>query len=365
MRSHFALLVVLLSLVVVGTTVVAGDVQPHPTHIDSVAGDRTAADETPTNGTSIHITPRSNGDAHWNVSMEFALNDENETEAFERLGTDFEQGENDDIGFSAETFRRIAKMEQEETGREMKIRNVGREYSVGNETGQLTLSFVWTNFTRVNDGKIYLGDAFLLDGGESTWLRSLSANQNLFIHTPDGYQIQNSNFGHANGTISLRGPMTIRSSTGGRDFVRVTYNEENPGPVNESTPWTMYLAGLLVLVGIIGAGLYAFLQRDEDEPSLDSEPSDSRPVPSSDPDPVEDEPDLELLSDEERVEHLLQQNGGRMKQATIVKETNWSNAKVSQLLSAMNDSDRIDKLRIGRENLITLLGEDVTDFDDE
>ncbi len=369
MRSHFALLVVLLSLLVLGTTVVAGDVQTHPAHIDSVAGDRTAADETPTNGTSIQITPRPNGDAHWNVSMEFALNDENETEAFERLGSDFEQGGNDDLGFSAETFRQIANMEQAETGREMKIRNIDREYSVGNETGLLTLTFVWTNFTRVNDGKIYLGDAFLLDGGESTWLRSLSANQNLFIHTPDGYQIQNSNFGHANGTISLHGPMTIRSPTGGRDFVRVTYNKKNAGPVDESTPWMMYLAGLLVLVGIIGAGIYAFLQEDEDEPSLDSEPSDSRPVssPDLDPDsePVEDEPDLELLSDEERVEHLLEQNGGRMKQATIVKETNWSNAKVSQLLSAMNDSDRIDKLRIGRENLITLPGEDVTDFDDE
>ncbi|MFH5800182.1 helix-turn-helix transcriptional regulator [Haladaptatus sp. CMAA 1911] len=301
--------------------------------------------------------------------MEFALNDENETEAFERLGTDFERGGNDDLGFSAETFRQIARIEQAETGREMKIRNVDRESVVANETGLLTLSFVWTNFTRVNDDKIYLGDAFLFDGGESTWLRSLSANQNLFIHTPDGYQIQNSNFGHTNGTIPLYGPMTIRSSTGGRDFVRVTYNEVNPGPVEESTSWTMYIAGLLVLVGIIGAGIYAFLQRDGDEPDLDSDPSDSRSVPSPDPDsdsePAEDEPDLELLSDEERVEHLLQQSGGRMKQATIVKETNWSNAKVSQLLSAMNDSDRIDKLRIGRENLITLPGEDVTDFDDE
>ncbi len=76
-------------------------------------------------------------------------------------------------------------------------------------------------------------------------------------------------------------------------------------------------------------------------------------------------PNLDLLSDEERVEHLLKQNGGRMKQATIVKETNWSNAKVSQLLSAMNENNSVNKLRIGRENLITLPGEDVTDFDTE
>jgi hypothetical protein len=76
-------------------------------------------------------------------------------------------------------------------------------------------------------------------------------------------------------------------------------------------------------------------------------------------DPIEEE----LLSDEERVERLLEANGGRMKQANIVSETGWSNAKVSQLLSSMDEADRIDKLRIGRENLITLPDEDVGELE--
>jgi len=67
-----------------------------------------------------------------------------------------------------------------------------------------------------------------------------------------------------------------------------------------------------------------------------------------------DETDRSLLSDEERVEHLLADNGGRMRQADIVSETGWSDAKVSQLLSAMTDEDRVEKLRLGRENLISL-----------
>jgi len=86
-------------------------------------------------------------------------------------------------------------------------------------------------------------------------------------------------------------------------------------------------------------------------------------------DPADDESDeavdVGLLSDEERVERLLDQNGGRMKQASIVKETGWSNAKVSQLLSAMEDDGRVDKLRIGRENLISFPDEDVTNLDSE
>lgn len=76
-------------------------------------------------------------------------------------------------------------------------------------------------------------------------------------------------------------------------------------------------------------------------------------------DPGEEDVDEELLSDEERVERLLRRNGGRMKQANIVAETGWSNAKVSQLLSSMDEDNRIDKLRIGRENLISLPDEDV------
>ncbi|WP_233255070.1 helix-turn-helix transcriptional regulator [Halopenitus persicus] len=76
-------------------------------------------------------------------------------------------------------------------------------------------------------------------------------------------------------------------------------------------------------------------------------------------------PDPSLLSDEERVEALLDRNGGRMRQADIVEETGWSDAKVSQLLSAMAEADRIEKLRLGRENLISLPDHAPTDGDEE
>ena len=61
-----------------------------------------------------------------------------------------------------------------------------------------------------------------------------------------------------------------------------------------------------------------------------------------------------LLTDEDRVRHLLDRHGGRMKQAAIIDETEWSKTKVSRLLSAMDDEGAIEKLSIGRENLISL-----------
>ena len=63
-----------------------------------------------------------------------------------------------------------------------------------------------------------------------------------------------------------------------------------------------------------------------------------------------------LLSDDDRVRQLLEDNGGRMKQTAIVEATEWSKSKVSMLLSEMEDDGEITKLRVGRENIVSLPG---------
>jgi uncharacterized membrane protein len=55
---------------------------------------------------------------------------------------------------------------------------------------------------------------------------------------------------------------------------------------------------------------------------------------------------------------LLEENGGRMRQVAIVEETEWSKSKVSMLLSDMEEEGDISKLRVGRENIISLAGEE-------
>ncbi len=275
MRSHFALLVVLLSFFTVGTTVVAGDIHSHSTNSSHVMQDRTSMNgkgmnATARNGTTLRIKPRQNGDAKWNVSMQFALRNKNETAAFKRMGKDFKNGQvsGGDIGFSANTFRIIAKREQEATGRQMKIRNPKRNYFINNDTGTLVLSFVWTNFTRVHDDKIYLHDAFMLDD-DSTWLGSLSSKQNLVIDDPDAYRVQSvSNSGYDNGTVVVQGGVGSSSHLP----LRIIYVKKSaPTSRNKyqlnSFPY-QYAAAFLVLVGIVGASVYAFLQQngDDDEP---------------------------------------------------------------------------------------------------
>ncbi|WP_339105980.1 winged helix-turn-helix transcriptional regulator [Haloterrigena salinisoli] len=69
----------------------------------------------------------------------------------------------------------------------------------------------------------------------------------------------------------------------------------------------------------------------------------------------------EIVSDQKRVYRLLQENGGQMKQSEIVDTVDWSKAKVSRLLSDLEDDGEITKISVGRENLICLPGHEPTE----
>jgi len=78
----------------------------------------------------------------------------------------------------------------------------------------------------------------------------------------------------------------------------------------------------------------------------------TEPQPQSEPE-QQVEPEL---TDRELVLGILDDNDGQMKQARIVDETDWSKSKVSMVLSEMEEGGDISKLRVGRENIISLEG---------
>lgn len=174
---------------------------------------------------------------------------------------------------------------------------------------------------------------------------------------------------------------TIASEIGAPVTVRCTANERCPRPVRHQGHRCCSYGGLVfgpavlfqltpgidcmiaLVVGLLGgmlAGMALTRARISDEPSEPSTqhsrhsrvptrpigPADSAERAFSDDDPA--------LTDEERIVRLLASNGGRMKQSQIVDRTDWSKAKVSRLLSSMEDGEEITKLTVGRENIIFL-----------
>ena len=359
-------------------------------------GDARAQVDAPTSTTRIVIHVNPSGNARWNVSAEFALETESQVAAFDRLADEFERGEAE-VGFDAETFRKLAEQASGRTGRSMNITDVERLSTVRNTTdggavGVLSLQFTWTSFAETENGRMHVGDAF-----GSDW--QLRADQRLTIHPPANHGVIDFSPPTQldSGTLQWQGPQAFAA-----DEPRVTYvRGVTPGrttPENRTTtpsPPTMATSDLLFGVGfavLLFGGLLAYAMvhrgwrpfgdsgpaagaetRSEADTDAATAPEadvgddgaaaaagsnpDGDAAAAADADTADEGVDPELLSDEERVERLLRDNGGRMKQATIVTETDWSNAKVSQLLSAMDEEGRIDKLRIGRENLISLADE--------
>ncbi|MFB6163969.1 MAG: helix-turn-helix transcriptional regulator [Haloarculaceae archaeon] len=324
---------------------------------------------------TMHVSLLANGSARWTVTTNYTLDTPERRAAFDDVARDFERGDLRTLS----AMRAAAARASTATGRQMAITAVSRRHDVANETGRLVLSFTWTHFARESGERLIADDVFNTSAG--TWLPSLSADQRLVFAGPDTYRFLSATprgYVVSNGSVRWSGPQTFEPGKLAVVYERVEYGP--PGGNWLQSNW--YL--LVALGGLAGAVALAYYlaERDTDLPSpgaiarsrgdddadaavaangTGAAATAGSAAPDAD---VDAEIDEELLSDEERVERLLERNGGRMKQANIVTETGWSNAKVSQLLSAMDDEDRIDKLRIGRENLISFPDEDVTDSDE-
>lgn len=404
------------ALVASGVAPVAGDALS-PSSSPSIDADRSAAAISPsiagpapvgqiddpyepTTATRILIEPTPDRDAQWTVSVRYALAGEADRAAFDAASERFLDGE---VGPDATLFEGFAREASRNVDRQMGIEEVNREVVVHDDpssfavadgattaVGELRLTFVWTDFLAQDGENLLLGDALRTpDGG--TWLVSLEAGQTLEVATPEGYTVTGTSDATdrlSDNAVIIEGPRTFDDD----ERVAVVYAPA----ATAAPPWTMLTAAIVVAAVLIAGSIVGYRRIGADsaaepngsvaandvdndggsrvgggaaggETASDTAASDApsdAPEGGGAPDGSEaSEADLSLLSDEERVERLLEGNGGRMRQADVVAETGWSDAKVSQLLSAMADSNRVEKLRLGRENLISL--PDERDGDDD
>jgi uncharacterized membrane protein len=63
-------------------------------------------------------------------------------------------------------------------------------------------------------------------------------------------------------------------------------------------------------------------------------------------------PAATAVTDEQRVHEVIDDHEGQVRQSVVVSETGWSKSKVSRVLSRMEDNGAIQKIPIGRENIV-------------
>jgi hypothetical protein len=421
-----SLLVLLVCVLLAGTTLgqglvgatdaprpspVAGDGSGHP---GSVAPPFTVATQDGFAQSTFQIEVFANGSARWTFRFVRPLANDSEREQFETFADRFESTETDFYRTYRDRSVALTDAAANTTGREMAARNFSRNARIvppGNR-GIVEISFVWTNLGVVDGDTVRVADVFeggfyiaddqwlvfetgpglAFDTGQTepdpdefsgdtvatsetlTWIgqRQFTDKHPRVVLAPEG---QVTTTGQDSGGSNAGQGATTTNASGG----------SGTGDGGDGLP--MLLIGLIVLVVGIGAGAawrtgaFGSSSTDDGAGGASAEPASPETASAGTAaeadtgtdaagDSVEPAvPDEELLTDEDRVIRMLEESGGRMKQANIVDETGWSKSKVSMLLSDMEEDGDISKLRVGRENIVSLKGHEPdaagSPFDDE
>jgi len=313
------------------------------------------------------------GDASFTLEVRTFLRDDTEREAFRRYQNEVENDTDPSLSSFRDSISVLVEDASRTTGRDMSATNFTVETTVEPapvRRGIVRYTFEWSGFAEVDGDTVRAGD--VLSG---YILRDTDA---LVIEAPEGYAVD----GAEPSADSARGG-EVRWA-GERDFdedePRVSFAPDggggdgatdggtgDPGDGNDTDGvLSAYAAALVALLLLaVGAAAYRYLSDDEDEHNAGG--ADARSAEDTDPGgslsqgddgDTEPKPTFEELPDAERVLSIIGSEGGRMKQKKVVQRTGWSEAKVSQVTSRLEDDDDITKLRMGRENIIELNRQD-------
>lgn len=340
-----------------------------------------------------------NGDARWTTANWKSLENETERDDFQTFIDRFEDESTAQFDAFVARAEALTDAGTDATGRQMEATSFERSGTIDPlNRGVIEMSFVWTNFAVVEDEDVFVGDVF--EGGwyifEDQRLE-ITAGGNLSISSvedppPDAGSVDENSvrwfgpteFGDSEPSVTFTSvaedPSNDTDNGDTDDEEGANLEDENEGEADDGTDLTdetgvgmFAVVFLLFVVVAIGAGIAWYsgvIQRSSDETTTSSPDGDGSAAEAvSAESPAEPAVPQEPLSDEDRVVQLLEDNGGRMKQVNIVEETEWSKSKVSMLLSDMEEAGTISKLRVGRENIISLAGEEPeaagSPFDDE
>lgn len=355
--------------------------------------------------TVFRIRVYENRSARWTIVYSRPLANQSEIDAFEAFAADFNENRTELYSDFRTRAGNLVGFGRNATGREMNATDFAREASVrqlGGDRGFVEMSYRWTNFSRAAGDRVVVDDVF--QGG-----MYVAAGQRLEFHrgpnvafvdvtpAPDSLSTQGNLSGSASvtwfgerqfadrrpavelaprdlvfagngGDATATPSSTDRTTTDGATTTAAGAGDANP-PGGSGQQFAILLAGIILLVAVgLGLAWYGGALPPLGGGDGASGGATSRAGGAGGAGGVGVSQE-ELLSDEDRVERLLQENGGRMKQVSIVEETEWSKSKVSMLLSEMEDDGSISKLRVGRENIISLAGQEPeaagSPFDDE
>lgn len=322
------------------------------------------APETDNTVTLIQLRP--SGDAAWTVQIRTRLETQQQVDDFRAFQEAFRRNTSKYLDPFRDRIRAVVTRAANATGRPMGASKFSASTSiqeVPRRWGVITFEFTWTGFAEQRNGKFAVGDVF--QGG-----LFLAANDSLKIAVADEHEVtsveptpddrdsgvliwhgrQDFSDGHPAVVIEAR---QIRTTNGPMIKSRSPAADGGPSSPEGGRQLGLY-AGGSILVIIVAIGAYALWRRSAFRGGSPGSEAPPEPASTGEQGSRPTTVNGEVMTDPERVEKLLDQHGGRLKQAVITDELGWSDSKVSRVVSGMEDDDTVTKLQLGREKLVEL-----------
>jgi uncharacterized membrane protein len=287
-----------------------------------IGGAQVLAQDVDNTVTNVQVTAK--GDARWTVLVRTRLDSPEAVAGFEEVAAGIQAGDSQVAAAFERRMRSVVSEASRVTGRDMRAGEFRINTSiqeVPQRWGVVRYSFTWEGFAVLQGDRIIVGDVF--DEGFF-----IDTQDVLKISGPEGYVVAT-----VAPTPTTQGESEVMWS-GRLDFPknqpRVEFSPApaDEGPSQSGTPWMILLTALL-LVGVVAAVMLVRYQRGGGQ--------------------VQD-----AHTPEEQVLRLLSERDGRLRQAEIAEALGWSASKTSRVTSRMARTGSVQKLQIGRENVISL-----------
>ena len=340
--------------------------------------------ETDATVTRIRVLP--NGTAEWSLTIRMQLDSEAAEEEFAAFQAEFAANRSMFVDDYREPRVDAVSDAQTLTGREMTATGFEAETgteAVVRERGFVTYQFRWVGFAPVENGTVRAGDVF--ENG-----LFLEENGILVIESPDGYEsttVEPEPDETGDGELRWNGPVSFADRRPSATFAPTGSQDDDPGDATDDSsdsttddtpgdatnggtggpgdngsgsgfPAGTVLFGTAGIAVLVGVGAFYLHRRRQHHDPDDIPPSDGAvdgagaagaAEAATDPDEMPD-----LATDEDRVLAALEAEDGRMRQSELADKLDWSPSKTSRVLSDMAEQGAVEKLRIGRENVIDL-----------
>jgi uncharacterized membrane protein len=266
------------------------------------------------------------GLASWTISMTVTVNDTY-----------------DDLNQFQNKVRLLVEAASNSIGRNMSAQAVSLNSIISGSYIALEYVFRWYNFSKVENGTIFVGDVFQIHN----LFPSLYGDGTVRMTYPSGYEAE-----------QMLPPPSLRDDSlrllewlGSAEFDSGNVNITFRTPGGPSGSFLGSLDQNAIIVGAVTAalavsatGILVFRrQRTRRTAHIES------PLPMT---------PTGLENDEEKVVKMLKSIGGSTYQSVLTEQFRFSRSKTSQLLSAMERNGIIKRQRRGRDKIVTLIKKD-------